>query len=90
MNLTKNKKRKKLIIDMIMEIAKIQSKVPDYAGEKLNYILKGFLKETLDFEKAIKYININLEFSKDEPQKIFWITILNIIKKYFEESKNIK
>jgi hypothetical protein len=87
MNLKKNNKRKELIIDMIKDLVLLQSQSPKYAANKLNYIVNGFIQDTIDFSKGINYIDSNLKNAKNETMKIFWIQVLNLVKKYFEEIK---
>jgi hypothetical protein len=90
MNLKKNKTKKDLVIEMIKELAKLQSQVPENAANKLNYILNGFLKDNLDFEMGIRYVDNSMKESKEIPMKIFWIQVTQIIKKYFKASKLLK
>lgn len=90
MNLKKNEIKKDLVINMIKELAKLQSKSPEIAGTKLDYLLKGFLNDSLDFENAIRYIDANLKKEKDVRMKVFWIIVVKIIQKYFEDSNKLK
>lgn len=90
MNLKKNNQKKDLVLKMIMELVELQSKAPKEVGKKLDYILKGFLHESLDFQNGIKYIDNILMNAKEEAEKIFWIMITKVIKKYFDESNKIK
>jgi hypothetical protein len=89
MNLRKNQQRKDLVIKMIKEIAELQSQVPKYAAQKLNYLLKSFLHDSLDFEKGIIFINNNMKESKELPMKMFWIKVVQIVRKYFDESNKL-
>jgi hypothetical protein len=84
MNVKRNKERKEQVMDMIKEIAELQSQAPEKTAKKLDYILKGFLNDTLDFSNGIHYIDNMMKKTKSDGEKIFWIQVLVIIKKYFE------
>ncbi len=90
MNAQKNQQKKDLVIKMIKEIATLQFKAPKNVADKLDYILTSFLQDALDFEMGIRYIDSNLRRAKDNAEKIFWIQVIKVIRKYFDASKQIK
>jgi len=90
MNIKANKQKKDLIIKMIKELAEFYKKVPKEASNKLKYLLNGFLRDTLDFEKAILYIDNNLKEAKEIPMKAFWAQVVGVVRRYFDESKKLK
>jgi len=89
MNVRKNQTKKDLVIKMIKELAELQSMVPNKMNNKLDYILIGFLHDTLDFEKGIRYVDNNMRESKELSIKVFWVQVLKIIKQYFDESNKL-
>lgn len=90
MNLKKNNEKKDLVIKMVTELAKLSSEAPLYVNKKMDYLLRGFLQETIDFENGIRYIDNVMINAKDEAQKIFWIQVVKTVKNYFETSKKLK
>ena len=84
MNVKQNKERKNEVLKMIKELAELQAKAPEKTSKKLDYITKGFLNDALDFSAGIHYIDNMMKRTKDNAEKVFWIQVLIIIRKYFE------
>jgi hypothetical protein len=83
--------KKDLILQMIKELVELQANAPtDYVQQRLKPILLGFLNNKLDFDKAIKYITINMEQSNSIINKIFWFNVIKVIKNYFNQVKRLK
>ena len=89
MNVHRNQQKKDLVLKMIKELVTLQTQVPKEAAKKLDYLLKGFLHDALDFEQGLYYINNNLMESRTIPMKIFWAQVVKIVRKYFDEAKKL-
>lgn len=76
---------------MLKELVELQMNAPtDYVAQHLRNILKGFLNNTLDLEKAITFIGINIEKSNSIMNKVFWFNVINIIKSYHKKIIKLK
>jgi len=80
--------KKKLLVQLLKDIAEIQSEAVALKNKNvaagLKRLLENLLKETIDFRSAIHYINNSMEKSKSNDSKVLWIKVFIKVEKYFE------
>lgn len=82
------KQKKQNCLNMIKELTEVQMEATSLKNKNvsrnLKNLLEKILKETIDFEHVIYYINNEMKHSKSIDSKILWIKAVGIVRKYFD------
>jgi len=82
------KQKKQNCLNMIKELTEVQMEATSLKNKNvsrnLKNLLEKILKETIDFEHVIYYINNEMKNSKSIDSKILWIKAVGIVRKYFD------
>jgi hypothetical protein len=88
--MNKNSK-KKLLVQLLKDIAQIQYEAEllknKNVAKGLKYLLENLIKETIDFQTLIYYIDSAMRKSKSKSSKVLWISVYLKVKNYFENIK---